>query len=187
MTVRDDVWATIGLMIEDPAADAVIVSRLIARGYEPLKAELLCALVPLGLARPVIRRIAVESPIRLPRLVCVQHPVNKRMFKVMLNRLSEFEEAQRIGEETFETGLLSSKELEEAASRSVEMTLVNEALNAGARLGNAVMAPPILLRLAEVAGFEEWYRQVQDKRGPLFQNLFQWVSTIWERRSESNR
>lgn len=59
MTPRDDVFVTIGLMVEEPLlSDQDIISRLLSAGFDQLKAEVLCAFVPLGLARPVIRRIA---------------------------------------------------------------------------------------------------------------------------------
>lgn len=162
MTSRDDVFVTIGLMVEEPLlSDHDIILRLLSSGFDPLKAEVLCAFVPLGLARPVIRRI---SRIRLPKVAVITDQVNNREFKVRLDRVAEFREALQIGEETFETGILSSKELEAATKRSVELILLNKALNAGARIENGRMAPPYLLRLAEAPHFEEWYRQINARK-----------------------
>jgi hypothetical protein len=164
MTSRDDIFLTINLMAEKPLSDdIVIVSRLASRGFDSLKAELLCAFVPLGLARAVIRRITPYPAIRLSKVVWIQHPEKKETFKVRLNRVAEFEAALEIGEETFKSGILSSEELEAVAGRSVELILINNALNAGARIENGRMAPPILLRLAEAPDFEGWYRQVNAK------------------------
>lgn len=85
---------------------------------------------------------------------------NNREFKVRLDRVAEFTEALQIGEETFETGILSSKELEAVTRRSIELTLIKKALNAGASIENGRMAPPYLFRLADAPHFEDWYRRI---------------------------
>ena len=76
------------------------------------------------------------------------------------HRVAEFREALQIGEETFSKGLLSSKDLQASANRSLELVLVTKALNSGVSIQNARMPSPVLLRLAKAARFEEWYRGV---------------------------
>ena len=66
-----------------------------------------------------------------------------------------------LGEETFVTGIIPREQFI-ASCQSVEINLINQALDEGAKLGGAVFSPSILLRLADTPGFEEWYESLGD-------------------------
>lgn len=158
--LRDEVLATIQVIAENPGLDEVaIVDELRCLHYEELRAELLVAFVPLGLARALIYRLPVQTRIVLSDHVLVL--TADRRLEVPLLVVPEFVEAFALGEETFTTGIISQEHFSQVVRFSVEMNLINESLNAGKVV--AEVAAPILLRLGEVAGFEEWYRTVSAK------------------------
>ena len=141
------------------ANDAEVVDALCALGYEPLQAELLMVFVPLGLARPVIRRLPFS-------VTLLDHVLVLRAgetFEVPLKLVPEFVEARRLGEETFETGIIPRDALSAAVQHSVEMNLVNQALNAGTT--PEYIAAPVLIRLGDTPGFEDWYSDIKRKTG----------------------
>lgn len=161
MPIRDDVLTTAALIAEDPSADEQeIVWRLVARGYDRLRAELLISLVPLGLARAVIARLPAYPPIQLSDTALIRDHASNRTLEVSLAQIPEFEIARQLGEETFASGVMPREQFTAATGRSVELNLLNQALTAGADVGAAKIASPILIRLAEVPEFEDWYREL---------------------------
>lgn len=160
MAVRDDVLLTAAVLEETDSDEHAAVEKLIERGYSLLRAEVLVAFVPLGLGRAVIKRLAADPPILLSDTASVRDFARNRNFKVPLSNVPEFTTALQLGEETFMTGIIPRERLS-ASCHSVEMNLVNEALDKGLKLGAARISPSILLRLAEVPGFDDWYRSVR--------------------------
>ena len=75
----------------------------------------------------------------------------------------EFVEAERLGEETFTTGIIPREDFSKVAQISVELNLVNKTLFAG--LTPAIIEPPVLFRLGDVAGFEDWYSRINLANG----------------------
>lgn len=162
MTVRDDVLTTIALIGNDPKAnEQTIVERLVAQDYEVLQAELLVAFVPLGLARVIIARLHCESLIDLPDTALIRDFTQNRTLEVNLMNIPEFVTAFQLGEETFLTGVIPREQFKAASSFSVELNLISKALYAGESIGGGEMAPPILLRLAQAPGFENWYQSLK--------------------------
>jgi hypothetical protein len=158
---RNDVLTTAAIIGAFPSADdQTIVEQLVTHGYERLKAELLLVFVPLGLARAVIARIAVARPIKLSGTAQIVDYVSNQTFRVRLADVPEFETARQLGEETFHTGIIPREQLSAASGFSIELILINKALNEGVSISGSVLAPPHLLRLAETPGFEEWYRDL---------------------------
>lgn len=134
-----------------------VVERLIELGYNPLQAEILLVFVPLGLARSVIARLPATDTIKLPDHAIVR-AANGNEWKVPLLAVPEFVAAREMGEETFDSGLISREQFQ-ASCGSVELNLLNQSLKAGVELEGAVISPSILLRLADAPGFEAWYRE----------------------------
>jgi hypothetical protein len=158
-----DVLATAALMAHTIAVEGVIehavVERLVEQGYSRMRTEVLVVFVPLGLYRAVIAQLPARPPIALPEIAMIQDYAHDRTLKVRLANVPEFVAALELGEETFVTGVLPREHLD-ACCISVELNLINEALNAGKELGGSRFASPYLLRLAETPGFEEWYQSV---------------------------
>lgn len=170
MTIRDDVLITASLIADDPSDERAIVERLVAQGYDAFRAELLIAFVPLGLARPVIARLEANPPIDLPDTVMIRDFIGNRTLEVNLADVPEFMTACQLGEETFLTDDHLREQLRAASSISVELNLISKVLNEGHDIGGGKMAPPILLRLAETPGFEEWYQSIK----PTMWKRFVW-------------
>ena len=161
MTIRNDVLVTVAVMAEDSIlGENTIVERLIGRGYDRLRAELLVAFVPLGLARALITRTRALPPIHLSKIALIQEGSDGSPMEVVLAEIPEFKAALQLGEETFTTGIIPREEFRAASLMSVELSLIDAALRGNADLRGATMAPPILLRLAEAPGFEQWYRSL---------------------------
>jgi hypothetical protein len=93
-----------------------------------------------------------------------------RTLEIRLADVPEFVMALELGEEAYINGVIPRAEFQ-ASCISVELNLINQALNAGSKLGNVLMAPQILLRLAKAPGFEEWY---QDHR-PRKRRIWPWL------------
>jgi hypothetical protein len=170
-----DVLTTAAVIANDPSAetDQVFVEELVARGYDALRAEVLVAFVPLGLARPVIARLGFAPPIDMPTLTLLWDQARQHVLTLKLADVPEFLAAQQLGEETFETGIIPREEFSAACGFSVELNVINEALNEGMSmesLGGAKMQPPLLLRLAQAPGFGEWYEAVK----PGVWDRFRW-------------
>lgn len=162
MTVREDILTTTRLIVDDPsAAEHIIVERLVEQGYDVLRAELLAVFVPLGLARALIAQLELSPPIRLSSKALIQYSDGNQTLEVDLRQIPEFEAARQLGEETFRTGIIPREQFGAASSVSVEMKLINEALDAGKDIAGSTMAAPILLRLAAAPGFDEWYSKLQ--------------------------
>lgn len=164
MAIRDDVLATLAVMSNNPSADeGRIVELLVAQGYDRLRAEVLIAFVPLGLARALIARLPAHPPIHLSKTAQIQNLGSGPTKEVRLTEIPEFQISYELGEEAFTTGIVPQEQFSAASGRSVELILINDALKADENLGGAKMAAPILLRLAEAPGFEEWYRKLRAK------------------------
>lgn len=156
--MREDILTTIRVIAENREAnDGLLVDCLRLTGYETLQAELLIAFVPLGLARAIISRLPTVFPIKLADYVWIVKGDQKK--EVPLIHVPEFTESLTLGEETFTTGVIPKEYFTEAARLSVELNLVNQALIAGKTMTS--MAAPILLRLGEVPGFDDWYNRIK--------------------------
>ncbi len=136
------------------AGEHAVVENLIARGFSRLRAEVLLVFVPLGLGRALISR--------LPDTALIQEAPQGRQFEVRLADVPEFVAALELGEESFVTGIIPREQFR-ASCNSVELNLINEALNKGVNLGGTRFSSSILLCLAEAPGFEEWYHSLARK------------------------
>ncbi len=163
MTIRDDVLKTAFLMADLYDSEDEIVERLVALGHDVLRAELLMVFVPLGLARSIIARLPADPPVQLSDMAVIMDFANDQMLPVKLADVPEFVAALYLGEEFFQTAIISREQFGVAISSSVELILINKALAAGTSLDGAEMAQPHLLRLAKTPGFEEWYRAIKPK------------------------
>jgi hypothetical protein len=166
--IHEDVLITAGLFGENPSAhENTLVEFLVAQGYNPMRAEVLVAFVPLGLARPVIARLEANPPIDLPDIAFVDDHSRRRKLEVRLTDVPEFVAACELGEETFQTGIIPREQFKAASGFSVELHLISDLLSAGSEIGGATISPPIFLRLADTEGFNKWYHGVKPK------NIFQ--------------
>jgi hypothetical protein len=157
VTLREDVLTTTAIMEEViSSGEYVVVERLVAQGYSELQAELLLAFVPLGLGRAVIARLPTDPPLILPDTALIRDFDKGQDLEVPLSNVPEFMTALGLGEEAFLTGIIPRGQLS-ASCHSVELNLVSEALDGGHEIGGARILPPILLRLAGVPGFGDWY------------------------------
>ena len=157
--MREHVLHAVVVMAENANADEqTIVDRLVDSGCTPLDAELLISFVPLGLARAVIQRLDVRPPIRLSETALIRHYAHQQMLEVRLALVPEFETALQLGRKCdFSDDDISPEQLTAASNLSVELNLINQALNAGKNIGGGSMAAPILLRVGNAPGFDEWY------------------------------
>lgn len=156
--MREDVITTVRIIAENrDANEALLVDCLRSIGYETLQAELLVAFVALGLGRTIISRLPADIPIKLSDYVWVLKDGQKK--KVRLTRVPEFVESLHLGEETFMTGVIQKEHFTEAAGLSVELNLINQALIAGNTISS--IAAPILVRLGQVPGFDDWYNRIE--------------------------
>ncbi len=157
-SLRDDVLTTVRVIAETPDAhEEEIVSSLRSFGYQTLRAELLVVFVPLGLARGLIYRLPEQTPIMLSDHVLVLK--DNRQLKIPLLLVPEFVEALALGEETFTSGIIPKEHFSNVVGFSVELDVINQAFNAEKAVAH--VAAPILLRLGEVEGFEDWYRTIR--------------------------
>lgn len=158
IALREDIVTTVRVIAENrDAHEGLLVDCLRLVGYETLQAELLVSFVPLGLARAIVSRLRTAVPIELADHVWVLKGDQKK--KVPLIRVPEFVDSLNLGEETFTTGVISKEYFAEAAGFSVELNLINQALIAGDTISK--IAAPILLRLGQVPGFDDWYNQLK--------------------------
>ena len=141
------------------AGDHAVVENLIARGYSSLRAEILLVFVPLGLGRALISQLPIDSRMALPDTALIQEALQGQQFEVRLADVPEFVTALELGEESFITGIIPREQFS-ASCNSVELSLINQALDKGAKLGGVVFSPSILLRLADAPGFEDWYESL---------------------------
>lgn len=156
--MREDVVTTVRVIAENPDAnEALLVECLRSIGYETLQAELLVAFVPLGLARAIISRLPAAVPIKLSDYVWVLNDGQEK--KVRLTRIPQFVESLNLGEETFTRGVIQKEHFTEAAGLSVELTIINQALIAGRTISS--IAAPVLVRLGQVPGFDDWYNRIE--------------------------
>ena len=159
MTLHEDVFTTVEAFETTKATtDQEIVDELVARGYDPLRAELLAVFVPLGLARAVIARLPANPPLRLPETAVVLD--GNRQLTVRLASVPEFQTARHIGEETFANGGIPRELFSSVVAFSVELKLINQVFDAGEELGGSTFASPVLIRLADAPGFERWYETI---------------------------
>jgi hypothetical protein len=156
-SLRNHVLTTIRLISSNPDADEPqLVDGLRSMGYSALQAELLIAFVPLGVARPVVRRLSEATPFTWSDHVFVLKGNQK--LTIPLEAVREFVEAVRLGEETFTTGIIPREDLTRAVRLSVEINLISRVLDAGKTVD--IISAPILLRLGEAEGFDEWYSEI---------------------------
>jgi hypothetical protein len=160
MTLHEDVFTTVAAIeAVDAKDDQAIVDELIARGYDALRAELLAVFVPMGLARAVIDRLVVDSPIRWSDEAIVCYRSEGRELPLKLAAVPEFQTARHVGDENFASGVISRDLFSTVVSFSVELKLINRMLDAGEDIGGAVIEPPHLLRLSDAPGFDDWYQK----------------------------
>jgi hypothetical protein len=167
-----DVLATTEAYLLCESDEPRVVKHLIDRGYSELRAELLMVLVPIGLARAVIKRLPRTAPIHLQAEVLIRMPDGSDL-EVGLFSVPEFVAALELGEATFETGVIPREELQ-ASTYSVELKNLNQMLNAGVDISGAVCSRSILLRLGEVPGFDEWYRSHASSKRNFLAKLSGW-------------
>ena len=162
MTLREDVLITTVAMAESiSAGEQAVVENLMARGYSELRAEVLLAFVPLGLGRAIISRLPDGPSIVLPDKAVIKDGMQGRQFIVRLADVPEYVTARNLGEETFLNGCIPRHHLS-ASCNSVELNLLSDALNKNVEIAGAVISPSILLRLAYVPGFQEWYERTSN-------------------------
>ena len=70
----------------------------------------------------------------------------------------EFVEAERLGEETFTTGIIPREDFAKVVPFSVELNLINQMLFEGLTAGT--ISAPVLMRLGDAEAFEDWYRKI---------------------------
>ena len=119
---------------------------------------MLAVFVPLGLGRALIGQLRFNPPVNLSNKVLVRDFAGDRTLPVELKQVPEFKVALQLGEETFRTGVIPREQFSAVTSVSVEMKLINQGLDAGKDMAGSKMAAPILLRLAEAPGFDQWYQ-----------------------------
>lgn len=156
--MRHRVLAMVHLVAANPkASEDDLALGLRCLGYEPLQAELLVTFAPLGLARALIHRMQTETSFTISDHALVIR--GDQHLKIPLMLVPEFVEAFRLGEETFTTGVIAREEFSQTVLFSVELKLINMALNAGESA--AVVSPPVLLRLLDAFGFDEWFNEIE--------------------------
>ena len=157
-SVRDHVLMTARFIAANPeATEAELVDGLCGIGYQELEAELLVALVPLGMARAVIRRLPQPEPVELSDHAIVLKDGRELILRLI--QVPEFVEAERLGEETFTTGIIQGEDFAIIGTLSVELNLVNKMLFAGTTPD--IISSPVLIRLGDAEGFEGWYEQIK--------------------------
>ena len=169
VTIRTDVLTTVAIVSTAISeGEQAVVERLVEHGYSRLRAEVLLTFVPIGLCRAVIARLCSNPPLALPNKALIKDYARDRTLEVQLDDVPEFVVARELGEETYINGVIPRAEFQ-ASCISVELNLINQALNAGSKLGGLQMAPQILLRLADAPGFEEWYEKIRPNKRRLWQ------------------
>ncbi len=188
MVTRDDVLLTIELIADtyssdEPGAEQMVVERLIDQSYDALQAELLIAFVPLGLARPVIKRIKADPPVIFSKTALIRDFVGDRWLEVRIADVPEFVIANELSEETFQTGIIPREILSRICGVSVEMNCINQALYAGDDIAGGTLGPPVLMRLAEVPGFEAWYEPItySNRRPEIIWRITEFVKAFFRR------
>ena len=156
MFVREDVKAAIGVIAEESHENAM-VERLMVLGYSKLRAEVLLAFVPLGLARAVITRIP-SFEATLSDIALIRDFTRNETYEVPLRNVPQFISAWSLGEETFSTGIIPKDQFQKTVGLSVELRLISDALDRRDTI--AEMSAPVLMRLANVPGFRNWYKSV---------------------------
>ena len=165
MSMRTDVLTTVAAMATAIShGEHAVVEKLVEHGYSRLRAEVLVTFVPIGLCRAVIARLSAHPPLVLPDKALIKDYARDRTLEVRLADVPEFVVARELGEEAYVNGVIPRAQFQ-ASCISVELNLINQALDAGSKLGGLQMAPQILLRLADTPGFEEWYEGVRSKNG----------------------
>lgn len=160
MTIIDSVLTAVATMADIPtASEAEIVLRLIDLGYDTLQAEKLIAFVPLALARAIIARWEADPPVQLSDTALIRDSLTD--LEIRLVNVPEFVIAQQLAKESFVSGIIPRDQFTAASTLSVELNLINQALNAGSPIDGATVSRPIFLRLADASGFEEWYKSVR--------------------------
>ena len=161
MTLHEDIFTTVAAFEATQATtEQEVVDELMSRGYDRLRAEVLAVFVPLGLARALIARLPAKPPIKLSTRAVVCDFERNRQLDLKLTAVPEFETALHIGEETFANGVIPRDLFSSLVAFSVELKLINQALDADEKLGGATMSASHLLRLADAPGFEDWYEAI---------------------------
>jgi hypothetical protein len=173
MVPRDSVLEAVAVIAARPTAEEhEAAQELVRRGFSELAAEVLITFVPLGLGRALITRLPADPPMTLAETALVRSGVREQDLEIRLAEVPQYVAARQLGEEAFHTGFISREEFEAASGWSSELNAVNNALASGRPLGGSRISPPVLLRLAEVPGFEEWYRSLRPGPTAFLLELF---------------
>jgi hypothetical protein len=159
MAIRDDVLAAITLLSAPEVDEGEVIAEFIARGSSPFRAELLLAFVPLGVGRVLIARLP-NMPAQMPDTASIPDPDGDTIYKADLASIAEFTEAVAVADAAYQDGNIPRQTLASAALYGSEMKAIWSARQAGKNLSTSRVGPPFLPSLAEVEGFEEWYRSL---------------------------
>ncbi len=133
-----------------------MVKRLIADGHSRLKAELIVTFLPFAFGRALMARLPGKQP-RMPDSAEIMDPSSGRQYTVRLADVPEFRIAAKLAEEIYITGSLTEEQFLRCSGSS-ELGSISQALNAGSSLGDLVLSPSVMLRLANIPGFDAWYQ-----------------------------
>lgn len=123
------------------AEDSDLVEALVAQGVRQQDAEKLVVFLPLAAGRSVLQKLTVLSPMFMVQDAAgawIEYPLEgEPVYRAAWRLLSNGYGASGLSKEGF--GAL--------VMRSVEMQLINDALNAGRDVSGAVLSPMMVLRL----------------------------------------
>lgn len=160
--IRRDVHTVLDVMTADPAANEVEwVARLIERGVSPLRATVLVWFIPHAFGRVVIGSLR-DRPAVLPDTAIIR--TSDGNLRVRLSDVPEYTEALAVGRVWARQGEQPREMVNRLAGRGAELRGVSTLLKMGELDGAQIhptMFPP---SLAEVDGFDEWYRALGSAR-----------------------
>lgn len=167
MAVRADVTTVIDLMAAEPPPtdEGTVVRALVERGYCRLHAELLVLLVPLACGRAVIATLA-NKPRVMPDTVEFPDATSRREFVAPLAAIPEYVAALELAQSAFEAGGPARERVARVALWGSELRAFQAAYEAGQDLTRSRVGPPMFVGIAEIPGFEEWYRALPAAGAP---------------------
>jgi hypothetical protein len=150
VVIRDQVMATVALMVAEPDAEEdAFLPRLAAAGCSPLQALLLTLLVPLALGRAALARWP-GMPATMPEAAGIL--AADRVYYVRLTAIPEFS----VAAEMAASGAISFDHVAAVGARGSELHAIQAAVEAGQDLTQSQMSAPLLLGLADAPGFVVW-------------------------------
>ena len=120
--------------------DAAIAGELVRRGLSAREAQLAVALIPLAFGR-----VALKTLVRgfADEMILVA-PSGREPRSLRLGTNDLFIQATKLARDAVDHGTLTQDQFSALALRSVEVRAVNNALQAGSKAENLVLAPPTL-------------------------------------------